>query len=78
MSGSGSKDGKGARPVGPRCPICKEPTSQKYRPFCSNRCADLDLGRWMKGAYAVPAEEEGDPDAEDHAAAQRDADRGER
>lgn len=46
------------RPTSPRCPICNEPTSPVYRPFCSRRCADLDLGRWMTGAYAVPAEEE--------------------
>jgi endogenous inhibitor of DNA gyrase (YacG/DUF329 family) len=37
------------------CPICNEPTDQKYRPFCSKRCADIDLGRWMTGAYAVPS-----------------------
>ncbi|MBK5198640.1 MAG: DNA gyrase inhibitor YacG, partial [Methyloceanibacter sp.] len=41
---------------GPKCPICGKPTSQDYRPFCTKRCADLDLGRWLKGAYAVPGE----------------------
>ena len=40
------------------CPVCKAPRSQKYRPFCSKRCADVDLGRWFSGAYAIPAEEE--------------------
>ena len=59
------------------CPICGEDTQQAFRPFCSKRCADLDLGRWMKGDYAVPAEEEGDPDAEDHLAARKEAERGE-
>ncbi len=39
------------------CPICKAETQRKYRPFCSRRCADLDLGRWMTGAYAIPSEE---------------------
>jgi hypothetical protein len=41
---------------GPKCPICGRPTSPDYRPFCTKRCADLDLGRWLKGAYAVPGE----------------------
>jgi endogenous inhibitor of DNA gyrase (YacG/DUF329 family) len=40
-----------------RCPICGKPTAQDHRPFCSKRCAEVDLGRWLKGAYAVP----GDP-----------------
>lgn len=35
------------------CPICKEPSVHKYRPFCSRRCADIDLSRWMTGKYAV-------------------------
>lgn len=39
------------------CPICKRETEQRFRPFCSKRCADLDLSRWLKGAYAIPAEE---------------------
>ncbi|MGD2133145.1 MAG: DNA gyrase inhibitor YacG [Maricaulaceae bacterium] len=36
------------------CPICKKPTAPEFKPFCSKRCADVDLGRWMKGAYVVP------------------------
>lgn len=39
------------------CPICGRDTVAKYRPFCSKRCADLDLGRWLKGVYRVPTEE---------------------
>lgn len=46
-----------------RCPICGKPAVQKYRPFCSARCADIDLNRWLRGVYAVPAEEEPDPEA---------------
>jgi hypothetical protein len=38
------------------CPICAKPSDPKYRPFCSRRCADLDLGRWLTGRYAVPGE----------------------
>jgi endogenous inhibitor of DNA gyrase (YacG/DUF329 family) len=40
----------------PKCPICRKPVSPDYRPFCSKHCADVDLGRWLKGAYAVPGE----------------------
>lgn len=45
------------------CPICTRPTDPAFRPFCSRRCADVDLGRWLSGAYAIPAEEgpEDDP-----------------
>ena len=52
------------------CPICGKESMQKYRPFCSRRCADVDLGRWMTGAYAVPSE---DPDDADDAARAADA-----
>jgi endogenous inhibitor of DNA gyrase (YacG/DUF329 family) len=43
------------------CPICRKPADPKYRPFCCRRCADVDLGRWLTGGYAIPAGEE-DPD----------------
>ena len=39
------------------CPICGRGTVQKYRPFCSRRCADRDLGNWASGAYAIPTDE---------------------
>jgi uncharacterized protein len=42
------------------CPICGKPTEQSVRPFCSARCKDVDLHRWMSGVYAVPAVEEDD------------------
>lgn len=44
------------------CPICATPASDRYRPFCSKRCADIDLGRWLKGAYAIPTEEPAESD----------------
>ena len=48
------------------CPICGKPAEPAYRPFCSGRCADVDLHRWLKGSYAIPAEEpeDGLPDAD--------------
>lgn len=42
------------------CPICQNETDHKYRPFCSRRCADVDLGRWMTGSYAIPTDESED------------------
>lgn len=40
------------------CPICAKDSDPKYRPFCSRRCADIDLGRWVTGSYAIPSERE--------------------
>ena len=38
----------------PRCPICAKPVDASYRPFCSRRCSDVDLQRWLTGGYAIP------------------------
>lgn len=43
-----------------KCPICGRPTEPDFRPFCSKRCADVDLQRWLAGRYAVPAVEDED------------------
>ena len=41
------------------CPICKRnPTEPAHRPFCSRRCADVDLANWFKGAYAIPVRDD--------------------
>ena len=45
------------------CPICRKPTVSRYRPFCSKRCADVDLGKWFSGDYAVPSDDPEDMDA---------------
>jgi len=39
------------------CPICKRATVPAFKPFCSRRCADVDLARWLKGEYAIPGPE---------------------
>jgi endogenous inhibitor of DNA gyrase (YacG/DUF329 family) len=44
------------RPERP-CPICGKPAQAKHRPFCSARCATIDLGRWLKGDYRIPTDE---------------------
>ena len=40
------------------CPICAKQTDPKYRPFCSKRCADVDLGKWLTGRYVIPGDVE--------------------
>ena len=37
------------------CPICAKETDPAYRPFCSKRCADIDLAKWLSGSYAIPS-----------------------
>ncbi len=39
------------------CPICGKAATEGYRPFCSRRCSDVDLGRWLTGAYVLPGPE---------------------
>jgi len=51
-------------PTGRSCPICGKPSSARHQPFCSPRCADIDLGRWLKGNYRVETEEAPDGEAE--------------
>jgi uncharacterized protein len=41
----------------PKCALCEKPVDDKYRPFCSRRCADVDLGRWLKEGYRVETDE---------------------
>jgi endogenous inhibitor of DNA gyrase (YacG/DUF329 family) len=38
------------------CPVCKKPSSQAHHPFCSSRCQDIDLNRWLSGGYVIPGE----------------------
>ena len=42
------------------CPTCGKPGVLAYRPFCSKRCADIDLQRWLTGRYAIPVVEDED------------------
>ena len=48
------------------CPVCGKTATRPHLPFCSKRCADLDLSNWFKGSYAVPVAEQDDvPEDED-------------
>ena len=58
------EDAAGKKLLG-RCPNCSAPAVVDFRPFCSGRCKDLDLARWLRGTYAIPggnsdADEDGD------------------
>ena len=55
------------------CPICDRDTQEKFRPFCSKRCADVDLGRWVNGFYAIPSRDPEDIDAAFEAVEQQNA-----
>jgi endogenous inhibitor of DNA gyrase (YacG/DUF329 family) len=55
---SGMQDPRTARP----CPICSKPALEPFRPFCSKRCADVDLNRWLSGAYVVAGRDDEDED----------------
>jgi uncharacterized protein len=46
-----------------QCSICRGPSVERFRPFCSSRCADIDLGRWLSGGYAIATDEGDKPDA---------------
>lgn len=53
-----------------RCPICKNPLPEgedaaRYRPFCSKRCADIDLGKWLAGRYVIPGTKDESEDEEE-------------
>ena len=50
---------------GAPCPICRKPAVAEFSPFCSQRCADVDLGRWFNERYAVPVEDDEDEDADE-------------
>jgi uncharacterized protein len=43
-----------------KCPICGKAAAERFRPFCSQRCSDVDLNRWLTGNYAIPAAEDDD------------------
>jgi len=45
------------RPAARACPICGKPAEAQHRPFCSSRCALVDLGRWLGGDYRIPTKE---------------------
>jgi uncharacterized protein len=51
-----------AKTTAAKCPICGKPADAVLRPFCSKRCADVDLHRWLSGRYVVPVTEDEEED----------------
>lgn len=47
-----------------KCPICGKPVVEAVKPFCSRRCADIDLHRWFSGVYAIPVTDDTNEDGE--------------
>ena len=64
MMGESRARGRGGASAA-RCPICGSPSEPALRPFCSKRCADVDLARWMSGVYVIP---DGGADADEDGA----------
>jgi hypothetical protein len=56
------------------CPTCGKPSVERFRPFCSARCKDVDLHRWFSGAYAIPAAESADDSEEQENVRSRETD----
>jgi hypothetical protein len=52
------------RPSAKPCPICGKPATEASKPFCSERCRDVDLNRWLSGSYAIPGKPDADEDEE--------------
>jgi endogenous inhibitor of DNA gyrase (YacG/DUF329 family) len=51
-------------PQKPKCPVCGKPQTPEQKPFCSKRCAEIDLGRWLTESYALPARPDAEEDGE--------------
>jgi len=51
---------------GRKCPICKKPADATLKPFCSKRCADIDLGRWWGESYRIETNNIPDDDEEEY------------
>ena len=57
-------DGSSCVPEAKSCAICGKPATDEFKPFCSARCRDVDLNRWLSGVYAVPVKDDEDEDGE--------------
>jgi endogenous inhibitor of DNA gyrase (YacG/DUF329 family) len=55
---------KAAAKPGKPCPICSKPAVEASQPFCSERCRDVDLNRWLSNSYAIPGKPTDDEDAD--------------
>jgi endogenous inhibitor of DNA gyrase (YacG/DUF329 family) len=60
---AGGSEGSGKR-IGKLCPICGKPATEASRPFCCERCRDVDLNRWLSNSYAIPGAKDAEDDAD--------------
>ena len=58
------ESGQTSGQISGRCPLCGKPTQRAFRPFCSRRCADLDLARWIGGNYRIAGQQAYDADGD--------------
>jgi len=58
------KDAGAGKRSAKKCPICGKPATEASKPFCSERCRDVDLNRWLSDSYRIPAARDDDEDAE--------------
>jgi uncharacterized protein len=56
--------GKASKGSGKPCPVCGKPADPATQPFCSKRCRDVDLNRWLSGNYVIPGRDTDPEDAE--------------
>jgi len=56
---------KGSRRPARRCPVCGKPATDAAWPFCSERCRDVDLNRWLSGTYVIPGRRPGADEEDD-------------
>ena len=59
---------KKSEPASNSCAICGKPVDPRFKPFCSKRCADVDLNRWLSGRYVIPGAETPEDDEEERPA----------
>jgi uncharacterized protein len=64
MPAKPSKDAVPRKRSGKKCPICGKPATEASKPFCSERCRDVDLNRWLSDSYRIPATKADDEDGE--------------
>jgi endogenous inhibitor of DNA gyrase (YacG/DUF329 family) len=64
MQAKAPKHAGTGKPKARKCPICGKPATEASKPFCSERCRDVDLNRWLSDSYVIPGAKDGDEDAE--------------
>jgi endogenous inhibitor of DNA gyrase (YacG/DUF329 family) len=64
MPAKAPKDAGPGKRRAKKCPICGKPATRESKPFCSERCRDVDLNRWLSDSYRIPAATDDDEDGE--------------